>query len=143
MRRTARSLEDCLMADAGLARLTDHAQHLLRLQRLFQAATPLARQARIANLRLGKILIHAANGAVAAKLRQMEPRLTGIFFSEAREVTGIEVRVQPRAKTHLPVRPSDRAPPGDSQKQALTRFADSLRPDSPLKTALVKLVGRS
>lgn len=131
------------MADAGLARLSSHAKRLLVLQRAFESATPLARQARVANIKLGRIVIHAGSGAVAAKLRQIEPRLTAVFVSKAAEVTGIDVRVQPEAGKRPPSSIQPRAGIGTRQKQALTSLAESLPADSPLRRALGRLVGRS
>jgi hypothetical protein len=141
--RNARSVEDCLMADAELARLSGHARRLLGLQRAFESATPLARQSRVANYKLGRIVIYAANGAVAAKLRQMEPRLAALFRSEATEVTGIDIRVQPGTDNRAP--PTKRTPTGigDQQKQALTLLADGLPEGSALKAALTRLVNQS
>jgi hypothetical protein len=143
MRRQARSLEDCLRADAGLARLSGHAQRLLALQRTFESATPLARQSRVANLKLGRIIIHAANGAVAAKLRQMEPRLVAVFRFEAAEVTGIDIRVQPGVANPPPAPARRPMGIGEKQKQALTSLENGLPADSPLRLALHRLVERS
>ncbi len=143
MPRLARSLEDCLLADTGLARLSAHARRLLRLQRVFLSATPLALQSRIANLRSGRIVIHARNSAVAAKLRQIEPRLTDVFRSEAAEVTGIDIRVQPNRPTEARTAHHRQAGIGQNQKRALTSFAASLPADSPLGNALKKLVDQA
>lgn len=142
----ARSLEDCLKADGGLARLSGHAARLLRLQRLFESAAPkaLVRGARVANLKLGKLIIHADSGAVAAKLRQIIPTLVDVFHNnEVAEVTGIEVKVQPRE--HKPSAPSAAShdPLGNHAKQGLTSLADRLPEDSPLKRALRELLKRS
>jgi hypothetical protein len=143
LRRHARSVEDCLLADSELARLSGHARRLLSMQRTFESATPLARQSRVANYKLGRIVIYAANGAIAAKLRQLEPRLAALFRSEATEVTGIDVRVQP-GSTNRPAL-SKRAVTGigNPQKQALTSLAADLPEGSPLKLALARLVERS
>jgi hypothetical protein len=142
-RGTARGIEDCLMADAGLARLSAHAQRLLALQRVFEIASPLARQARIANLKLGKIVIHASNSAVAAKLRQMAPRLETVFRSEVAELTGIDIRVQPGDRNRPPTRATTSAAIGSQQKQALTSLASGLPEGSELKAALERLVSRA
>ena len=142
-RGQARSLEDCLMADAGLARLSSHAKRLLGFQRAFELATPLSRQARIANFKLGKVVIHATNGAVAAKLRQIEPRLAAFFRTEAAEVTGIDIRVQPDTGER---RSATRGRPptiGLPQKQALTSLIKRLPEGSALKAALGRLLDRS
>ncbi len=131
------------MADAGLARLSSHAWRLVRLQRIFESATPLARQARVANFKLGKIVIYAANSAVGAKLRQMEPRLAKVFQLEAAEVTGIDIRVQPGRQNPTPRRTTSSTNIGDKQKRGLTSFADGLPEGSALRLALKRLVDRS
>jgi len=142
-RGRARSLEDYLSADAGLARLSAHARRLLRFQRIFESATPLARQSRVANLRLGKIIIHAINGAVATKLRQMEPRLVAVFQNEGAEVTGIDIRLQPGAEIRRQRRKEPPTAMGTQQKQALTSLADGLPDGSALRNALRRLVERT
>jgi hypothetical protein len=131
------------MADPGLARLSSHAWRLTRLQRIFESATPLALQSRIANVKLGKIFIFAANSAVAAKLRQLEPRLVKVFRAEAAEVTGIEIRVQPGRPNRPAPTETTGASIGAKQKQGLTSLADGLPEDSPLRMALKRLVNRA
>ena len=139
--RTVRSLEDCLMADAGMARLSSHASRLVRLQAVLAAHLPanLARGARVANLKSGKLVIHADNGAVAAKLRQMAPRLADLVRFEAAEVTGIEIRVQGRDEN--PPRPRAERPTaiGDKAKHALTSLEAVLPEGSRLRLALKRL----
>ena len=141
----ARSLEDCLQADSGLARLNGHAVRLLRLQRVFESAAPraLVRNARIANLKLGKLIIHADNGGVAAKLRQITPTLVNVFHNEAAEVTGIEVKVQPLHAASPSPPNAHHGPLGSHAKHGLTSLADQLPADSPLREALRHLVKRS
>jgi hypothetical protein len=138
-----RSLEDYLSADAGLARLSAHARRLLQFQRLFEAVTPLARQSRIANVRLGKIIIHANNGTVATKLRQLEPRLIAVFRNEVTEVTGLDIRLQPMSGSPGSIKREPTAGIGPRQKHALTSLADGLPEGSSLKDALKRLVSRS
>lgn len=130
----SRSVDEFLKSEGGLARLTDHADRLLRLQRIFESAVPrpLVRGARVANLKLGRLVIYADSGAVAAKLRQIVPTLRGAFANSAAEVTGIEVKVQPRDDAASPPSRQKRAPPGERAKQGLTSLADRLPEDSPL-----------
>lgn len=141
----ARSLEECLAADDGLARVSGHAARLLRLQRVFEATVPrpLARGARVANLKLGKLVIHADSGAVAAKLRQITPTLVDVFKKQSAEVTGIEVKVQPRTDKPAVATAPDHGPLGDHAKQGLTSLADKLPPDSPLRQALKHLLSNT
>lgn len=139
---TARSLQEHLASSDSMARIANHAQRLLQFQCLLQAALPEALRpyARVANFRLGKLFIHAANGAVAAKIRQFGPRLANDLSNKELKVTQIEVRVQARnpSPPHVPhKRPSL---PGLKQKQGLTILAQSLPGESPLKGALERLL---
>lgn len=138
----SRSVDDCLRADGGLARLTDHADRLLRLQRIFESAVPrpLVRGARVANFKLGRLVIYADNGAVAAKLRQIVPTLRGAFANSAAEVTGIEIKVQPREGDSARRSPVTPVPLGSRAKHGLTSLADRLPENSPLVRALRRLV---
>jgi hypothetical protein len=126
-----------------LARLSAHARRLLQFQRTFESATPLARYARVANFRSGRIVIHALNGAVATKLRQIEPRLVAIFQNEGKEVTGIDIRLQPGAESRGTIRREAPGKIGLKQKQALTSLADGLPEGSILRNALNRLVTRA
>jgi hypothetical protein len=83
---TSRSLQEHLASGDSMARLAAHAQRLLQFQRLLEAALPAALKpyARVANFRLGKLLIHADSGAVAAKIRQFGPRLASDLSSKER-----------------------------------------------------------
>jgi len=138
----ARSLDDCLNADAALARLTAHAGHLLKLQRIIDTTlpTPLKRACRIANYRLGVVFIHADNGAVAAKLRQLAPSLCEELRSSGGEITEIRIKVQPREVTD-PVQIGETVPQlGSRTKQGLTNLSLSLPSDSPLRASLERLL---
>ncbi|NJD36406.1 MAG: DUF721 domain-containing protein [Betaproteobacteria bacterium] len=139
---TSRSLQEHLASGDSMARLAAHAQRLLQFQRLLEAALPptLRTHARVANFRLGKLLIHAENSAVAAKIRQFGPSLASELCNKDVKVTQIEVRVQARNP------PSPQLPrkmptlPGSKQKQGLTMLAQDLPVESPLKAALERLL---
>jgi hypothetical protein len=139
---TAHSLQKHLASSGSMARLTAHAQRLLHFQRLLEAALPQALRphARVANFRLGKLFIHAANSAVAAKIRQFGPRLADDLSNKETKVTQIEVRVQ--ARNPLPPQPVHERPalPGSKQKQGLAVLVQQLPEDSPLKDALERLL---
>lgn len=141
----ARSLDAYLNSAGGLSRLSAHAGRLVKLQRVFERIAPsyLAASSRVANYKLGKVVIHADSGAVAAKLRQMLPGLLDKFSSEGAEVTEIQVKVQP---SHVAVQHigRGRAPSiATPAKADLQRLAGKLPADSPLKAALERLVRRS
>lgn len=141
----ARSLDDCIKADGGLARLAGHAARLLRLQRIFEATIPrpLARGSRVANLKLGKLVIHADSGMIATKLRQIAPTLVNVFCSEAAEVTGIEIKVQPRDPKPRHADKGEHPTLGGHAKQGLVSLAERLPAGSPLREALRHLVEKS
>ena len=138
----ARSLEDCLNADAALARLTEHAAHLLKLQRIIDATIPTAlkRACRVANYRLGVVFIHTDNGAVAAKLRQLAPSLCDELRSSGREITEIRVKVQPRECPPPRINTESVPALGLRSKQGLTDLANGLPEDSPLRASLERLL---
>lgn len=125
-----------------MARLAAHAQRLLQFQRLLEAALPAALRphARVANFRLGKLLIHAENGAVAAKIRQFGPSLANDLSHKEQKVTQIEVRVQARNPSPPPLPHKRPSLPGSKQKQGLTVLARDLPAESPLKNALERLL---
>lgn len=139
---TARSLQEHLASGDSMARLAAHAQRLLLFQRLLEAALPesLRPHARVANFRLGKLFIHTANGAVAAKIRQFGPRLASELSNKDVKITQIEVRVQARNPNSPSVSHERPALPGFSQKQGLTTLSQKLPDDSPLKQALERLL---
>jgi hypothetical protein len=136
------TLKDYLATADAFARLSEQAYRLQRLQTMLDAALPnhLSAGARIANLKLGKVVIHADSGAVAVKLRQLGPRLAEGFNQQGQEVTGIEVRVQARRRPSPAPRGKSPKVIGERPKQALTSLAAGLTDDSPVKRALEKLL---
>jgi hypothetical protein len=139
---TSRSLQEHLASGDSMARLAAHAQRLLKFQRLLETTLPeaLRPHARVANFRLGKLFIHAANGAVAAKIRQFGPRLANDLSNKEVKVTQIEVRVQARNPSPPQVPHERPALPGLQQKQGLTELINQLPTESPLKSALKRLL---
>lgn len=113
------------------------------LQKTFVEALPpgLNESCRIATVEGSTIIVATANGAVAAKLKQMLPRLLERFrefISENKkqyqEVTGISIIVQPEffVAEKLVKLSSPRAP---MPTEKLAELAESLG-DSPLKSTL-------
>lgn len=140
-RRRSSVLEHLGGADAYV-RLADQARRLQRLQQLLEGVLPvhLLPGTRVANLKRGKVVIHAASGAVAVKLRQLAPRLAEGFIQQGQELTEIEVRVQARgSKTSSSVKKTPKIL-GSNSKRALTSLACGLEEGSPLKAALEKLL---
>lgn len=131
------------LATAGpFARLSGQLENLRRLQTLLEPELPayLLPGTRVANLKRGKLVIHAASGGVAVKLRQLAPRLAAHFVQQGQEVTAIEVRVQARGLMAGGTRRNAAKTLGFRSKQALTSLAAGLEEDSPIGRALARLL---
>ncbi|OGA20611.1 MAG: hypothetical protein A3I02_13680 [Betaproteobacteria bacterium RIFCSPLOWO2_02_FULL_67_26] len=134
---------DVIATSGNLEALARKARRLRDLQQLlFEASPPsLAAASGVADLKSGTLIVVADNAAVAAKLRQLAPRLLLHVREQANEVTGIRVEVQ--VKPHK-IKAEDKFTPRPLPPDAIQDFArlsDAL-PDSPLKSALHRLVVR-
>lgn len=91
-----RKLSALISDTAGFSALTRTMQHLAALQRLYVVCSPpeLAQASRVVGNQDGLLVIAADNGAIAAKLRQLAPRLLKNMQKQRAEVTGIRVQVQ-------------------------------------------------
>jgi hypothetical protein len=140
--RTA-SLDSFLTSTDGAGRLMAHAHLLQKLARIYMATAPehLGKASRVANYKSGTVVIHADNGAVAVKLRQMAPTLASEFSKKGLECNGVAVKVQAiEISSHSPEHVARPLPVGGSR--ALTELAESL-PESPLREAIETLLARS
>ena len=142
---TTPSLDAYLKSAEDFAPLAAHAERLVSLQRIYAQIAPpaLLQSSQVANYKAGIVIIHAANGAVAAKLRQLAPSLCGEFSKSGVEVTQIGVKVQPP-----PTLQPDPAPPcertvSDHSRETLMRQAETLPADSQLRAALERLAQRN
>ena len=135
--------EQFLDSDAAAGKVMAHARLLLKLSRRFEAIAPagLRHSAHVANYKSGKIVIHADNGAVAAKLRQMSQRLCNELSKGGAECNGMEVKVQP---LQIPCQSmsSTQKPLSATACGALRSTAESM-PKGPLQEALSKLLARA
>lgn len=137
------SLAIFLDAAEGAANVMAHARLLLRLSRRFEAIAPsgLARAARVVNYKSGKIVIHADNGAVATKIRQMSQRLCDEFSKGGAQCNGMEVKVQPRQIPRQSIT-STQKPLSAATCRTLRATTEAL-PQGHLRSALQELLERS
>ncbi len=139
----AHKIRDLLATPGELRALSRQAQRLVELQRVVSEAVPptLSALTRVKNYRAGTLFLLADNAAVAAKLRQLAPRLLHHVQKWAIEVTVIRVEAQVKSP---PIRIENevmkRALPADAIKD-FGSLAEAL-PPSPLKSALARLVAR-
>ena len=123
----------------GIAALMQQAERLIELRKILSSLLPdsLARRCTVANYKHGRVVIFAANGAIAAKLKLMLPALLEQLSGRAMEVTGLEVTVQAlESETQVAEKSSKISLDAAS---GLAELCDQL-PDSELKTALARIV---
>ena len=137
------SLESYLDAADGAGKVLAHARLLMKLTHLYQeiAPTHLGQASHLANYKSGIIVIHAASGAIAAKLRQMAPTLADGFSIRGVECNGVQIKVQAR-KINAQSTASTQKPLTPRTSHTLEGLRDSL-PASPLRAALATLLARS
>lgn len=134
-----RPINSLMRENETIAPIHDRLQRISRLQHSFADALPpgLNTSCRVATVGGSTLIIAAANGAVAAKLKQMLPRLIEKFRQnkkQEQQVTAITVLVQPDYFRPDPTPPT--GPPREPMPSAmLSELAESLE-DSPLKTTL-------
>ena len=137
------TLEDFLDAADGAGNVLAHARLLLRLANLYQEIAPahLRQASTIANYKSGIIVIHATNGAIAAKLRQLATTLADGFSKQGVECSGVQVKVQ---ASEIPTqsRSSMPKPLSAQTSRSLEELRDSL-PESDLRHAVETLIKRS
>ena len=138
-----KSLENYLEATDGAGKVLAHARLLIKLANLYQKIAPahLSQVSTLANYKSGIIVIHATNGAVAAKLRQLAPSLSDGFSKRGIECNGVQVKVQaPEINTQSMT--STQKPLSIKAEQSLCELRDHL-PQSPLRSALENLLARA
>ena len=139
----ARKIGDFLAVSGELKALSREARRLAEVeQRLFEALPrALAEAARVKSLRAGTLVLSADNSAVAAKLRQLGPRLLMHVRKLEPEVSGIRIEVQPAPQQGKRSGGPEKSLPGTATITNFQSLAEGLR-ESPLKSALERMVRR-
>ena len=135
----SKSINALLRENETLLPFHQRLRQLSRLQKTFVDALPpgMNDSCRIATMEGSTLIIATANGAVAAKLKQMLPRLIEKFReikTQYQEVTGFSVIVQPEFFV-TETRPRAGPPREPIPMDKLAELAESLG-DSPLKSTL-------
>jgi hypothetical protein len=138
-----KSLESFLENADGAGQVLAHARLLNKLEHLYQVIAPahLGRSSHLANFKSGIVVIHAASGAVAAKLRQLAPTLTNGFRLRGIECNDVQIKVQAEEKVKQSMA-STQKPLSSRASHELEGLRDSL-PASPLRAALESLLARA
>lgn len=139
-----RDIRNLLSASGELAALREKTQRLLALQRAYVDCTPvelaeLIQASRVGYFQAGTLYLLADNTSVAAKLRQLLPRLLPLFQKLEPQVTGIRVDVQPKSPAAAP---STRAKKGSLPVDYIEKFNDIAGriKDPNLKLAVTNLM---
>ena len=130
-----------LLQPDGIASLMPQAQLLIELRQRLAATLPetLKQTCSIANYKQGKVVVFAANGAAAAKLKLMRSSLAKQLSERGVQVTGIEVQVQPPEPEPQVFVQSTKI--SENAIDSLTRLEEQL-PDSKLKNVVARFLKR-
>lgn len=136
-------LDNYLEAADGASKVMAHARLLIKLARHYQSIAPahLGQASSVANFKSGIVVLHACNGAVAAKLRQMAPSLAVEFSKRGVECNGVHVKVQ-AIETHGESREAHAKPLSAQTGKTLETLGNSL-PASPLRSAIESLLAHA
>ena len=135
--RGSRPLHDFVGGDSPLARLQEHAQRLIRLQRLVLLLLPdyMQSSVQVANYQAGSLTLHTEGAAVAAKLKLIVPRLKDNLWAQGIQVEDIKVKVRP-PKIEPGRRAAVRRAVDPVALDSLATLKASLPEDSPLLESL-------
>jgi hypothetical protein len=139
---SARKVSEILDADDALGNLAAASRRVQQLQRIYLEAVPAAfsRVSRVGWARAGVVSVIASNGAVAAKLRQLTPRILEGFRRHGLEFNSMRIEVQVEAGPGK----ADAPAPSPLPRAALDAIENALRSTapSPLRAALQRLARR-
>ncbi len=135
----ARKLAQLLDEAPALRAVGEASRHTEQLQRIYLEAVPveLSRTSRISWAGAGVLFVAAGNGAVAAKLRQLAPRILDHFRSQAIEFNSMRIEVQAGSDARSTQRKQHK--PLSENALSSIRAAQERIPESPLKSALERL----
>jgi hypothetical protein len=139
----AHKIDFYLNSSSSLRSLAHAARRIAQLQQVFlkNAPQPLTQACCVKQLRAGTLVLLAENAAIAAKLKQLAPRLLTAYEKQGFEITSIRVEVQVKEAASNP--DPKRVPKQLSSEsiENLEKLAAGLE-DSPLKQALTNLAAR-
>ncbi|XDJ36445.1 MAG: DciA family protein [Burkholderia sp.] len=132
---------DVLRHTAAFTSLRTGVEQVASLQRDLRALLPeyLANHVNPSSIKDGVLTLFAGQNALAARLRQVAPRLVADLQARGWHVAMLKVRVRPQdAPEPVRIKQARMTPTG---ADALRELADSL-PSSPLQSALARMAAR-
>lgn len=93
----SKNLSAYLVQADGIDALMPQAKRLLALRQVLRDSLPepLGKNSTVANYRQGRLVLYAANAAIAAKIKLLRPALVARYASMGLEVTVMDIEVQP------------------------------------------------
>lgn len=137
----AHKIDFYLNSSNSLRPLADEARRIAELQQVFLkvAPQPLTQACCVKQLRAGILVLLAENAAIAAKIKQLFPRLLTHYQKLGWQVTAIRVEVQVTETLQQSVAKRTRTRLSIETIENLELLAAGLE-DSPLKQALTNMV---
>ena len=134
---------DLLGKAEALKALTARVRRLEQLQSLYVRTAPreLAGSSRVKGCRAGTLFVWADNAAVAAKLKQLAPRLLAAIRENEAEITQIRIEVQVGGRGAAGPYRSRKTPLTPATVERFGTLAKSI-PEGSLRKALVKMAAR-
>ena len=138
-----RKLSALIGNTSGLSALNRTMQRIAALQRLYEVCAPpeLISASRVVGDRNGTLMIAADNGAIAAKLRQLAPRLLKNLQKQWAEVTGIHIQVQVFQPTRRPKPAPEKTPLSIDSINNFEKLSRRVK-DPGLSAALARFAAR-
>lgn len=134
---------DLLGTTEALKALTARVRRLKELQSLYVRTAPreLASSSRVKGCRAGTLFIFADNAAVAAKLKQLAPRLLAAIRENEAEINQIRIEVQVGGRGGARPYRAGKRPLTPATIERLGALADAI-PEGGLKAAISRLAAR-
>ncbi|HEX2826720.1 MAG TPA: DciA family protein [Burkholderiales bacterium] len=126
-----------------LKALKARVKRLAELQSLYVRTAPreLAGSSRVKGCRAGTLFVFADNAAVAAKLKQLAPRLLAAIRETEAEINQIRIEVQVRGRQGVSFATSRKKPLSEATVRRFGALAQTM-PEGPLKAAVARLAAR-
>ena len=137
------SFGDLLGTTEALKALTARCRRLKELQSLYVRTAPreLASSSRVKGCRAGTLFICADNAAVAAKLKQLAPRLLAAIRENEAEINQIRIEVQVGGRGGGGPYTSRKTPLTPATVRRFGELAQAI-PEGELKAAIARLAAR-
>ena len=138
-----KTLSELFGSAEALKALKVRVRRASELQSLYVRTAPreLAGSSRVKGCRAGTLFVFADNAAVAAKLKQLAPRLLAAIRENEPEINQIRIEVQVGGREAVSRSKPRKKPLAEGAVRRLDELAQTL-PDGGLKAALARLAAR-